>query len=91
MDGIQGNLSPSMSLTPALCLCGQSFAERSGAMQCVRCNTKMLRSHHEETECIADGFFLTQVYVNECPFCSVMVKVVMPVLPGEEKTGMRSA
>lgn len=41
----------------------------------------MLRSHHEEVEQTGIYVLATQVYVNECPFCSVVFKVIVPELP----------
>lgn len=55
---------------------------------CIRCNTGMVRTHHEEVESIGDCILITEVYIAECPLCSLMTKTRIPVLPGEERIGI---
>lgn len=42
----------------------------------------MLASHHRECEEVGGAILYTDVVLNECPVCSVMVKVIMPLIPG---------
>lgn len=57
-------------------------------MLCMRCHSPMLRTHHEEVEDCGPYTLITQVYTNECLLCSALVKICLPVRPGEEITGM---
>jgi hypothetical protein len=50
-------------------------------MTCARCATHMLTSHHRECEDVGGAMLLTDVVLNECPVCSALVKVIMPLIP----------
>lgn len=55
-------------------------------MKCLRCKTEMIRSHHQEVEDISGYELVTLVTLDECPHCSVKLKLIQPVLPGELET-----
>ena len=53
-------------------------------MVCARCGSPMFRSRHREIEDLGDYRMVTDIIINECPRCSVVVKVIFPLIPGNE-------
>lgn len=53
--------------------------------RCTRCNTTMIRSHHEEKESCAGVCLMTvHVHTRECPRCGAIVKVIFPFYPHQQ-------
>ncbi len=53
-------------------------------MVCARCASRMFTSHVLEVESIDDIRLETDVFINECPACTAVVKVIMPRMPGTQ-------
>lgn len=55
-------------------------------MQCVRCDSNMLRTKHTEHEDVGDYYVITRVYYHECQSCNLSVTVRSPVLYQKEES-----
>ena len=54
-------------------------------VNCGRCNTPMLHSHIQEVEEVGPYELTTEVFISECPVCSCVIKVIVPLLPEQRK------
>lgn len=54
-------------------------------MFCPRCSTHMIASQHREVETIGDVEGIKLVSMRECPACSVIIVVVVPLLQTEKE------
>lgn len=48
--------------------------------QCKRCEVRMIRTQHLEQERIGEIMRCVQVHIAECPVCSIIITVTIPVL-----------
>ena len=45
----------------------------------------MLHSHIQEVEEVGPYELTTEVFISECPVCSCVIKVIVPLLPEQRK------